>query len=842
MEYPSHIKIEADGNKVIQTVREHAEESACYAKRCLEPANLCKTGYLAGLIHDAGKMHVAFAEYIEKAANGEKVLKGSVVHTFQGCRLLLERYHKSNEDLDAELIAYAAAAHHGQFDCVGRSSTDGGKSRIHGFDYRTGKQGIGYEEAKAGFLELCQGGSRLDSLFEEAKTELGSLFEKISDLADGNSQIQGDDPEEGGDDKKFEEEASFYSGLTARLILSAVIEGDRRDTARFMNGTVYPSFPGFDDKTKFWGRLLDEVEKKLMRFERTTPIQKARGEISDQCRRFASNGTGIYRLNVPTGAGKTLSSLRFALAHAALYKKRRIIFTAPLLSIIDQNAQVIREYLGDDSIILEHHTEIGDVLDDKKIAGNKEGKNKDNDHRKEELTDRELLAENWDAPVIITSMVQLLLTLFGGKNANIRRFQALCGSVVVIDEVQSVPAKMITLFNLAVNYLSGVCDVTFLLCSATQPYLEGVDHPLFPEPKDVVPYDEKLWAPFKRTSILEAAGMKLEEIPSFVANQLEKTTSLLVICNKKAEAEYLFDNVKDRQKNCICFHLSASMCMKHRKDKLKKMTDALEMSRKGDPKVICISTQVIEAGVDISFGRVIRFEAGLDSIVQAAGRCNRNGEDAGQAPVYIVDCIDEKLGKLTEIQAGKTALKGLLESYRNNPEDFRKDLTSSESVRCYYRKLYEGMEENYQDFAVEGRGRSVFSMLSQNRGYQSCARKGWDRYFLNQAFAEAGAAFHVFEEDSDDVVVPYKGGEALIAEFEKMKAGSGSRPLPFNELKDWLKKVKPYTVSVYGYQKEALEKAAGIYEIDGVLFLRKELYDQETGLCSGGGNNGFLEI
>ena len=831
MLYPAHIRITDCKERLIQSVKEHSEATASFAAKCLEPAHLNRTGYLAGLIHDMGKLQHLFSDYITKATDGESVRKGSVIHTFQGCRLLLEKYHFSSADLASELIAYAVAAHHGQFDCVGEQSDE------HGFDHRIKKQRVGYEEAKEGFFEICHGEDNLDALYGEAQQELSKVIDTIRNLAMESAQNKANESLEDIDYQRVIEDVNFYAGLTARLLLSSVIEGDRRDTAAFMNDTVYPVFSGYEDLGAFWGGLLERMEGRLQKFGNQTPIQKARGKISDICKQASSNSTGIYRLNVPTGAGKTLSSLRFALAHAASNKKRKIIFTAPLLSIIDQNAQVIREYLGDDSIILEHHTNIGDTLAENIADPPGAEENEETNTAPEELRNQELLAESWDAPVIITSMVQLLHTLFGGRTANIRRFQALCGSVIIVDEVQSVPGKMISLFNLAVNFLSRVCDVTFVLCSATQPYLEGVKHALFPEPMDLVPYDEKLWEPFRRTCIVESPAMRLEQIPSFVSSQMTETSSLLVVCNKKSEAEFLFGALKEEWE--FCYHLSASMCMKHRKDTLLDLVKVLEESREGRKKVICISTQVIEAGVDISFGRVIRFEAGMDSVVQAAGRCNRNGEEPGQAPVFIVDCMDEKLGRLKEIRDGKIALKGLLQAFGEMPDYFGGNLASAEAVQCYYRKLYDGMPEGYQDFAVEGKGRSIFSMLSENRGYRQGVRKNQDAYTLNQAFAKAGTVFQVFDDQSEDIVVPYGDGELLLAELEE-KYDSGYVPQGF--MMDWIKRAKPYTVSIYNYQKEALEKKAGIYELNGVMILRKDFYDLKTGVFNDNENNGFIEI
>ena len=257
MLYPAHIRITDCKERLIQSVKEHSEATASFAAKCLEPAYLNRTGYLAGLIHDMGKLQHFFSEYITKAADGESVRKGSVIHTFQGCRLLLEKYHFSSADLAPELIAYAVAAHHGQFDCVGEQSDE------HGFDHRIKKQRVGYEEAKEGFFEICHGEDNLDALYGEAQQELSKVIDTISNLAMESAQNKANESLEDIDYQRVIEDVNFYAGLTARLLLSSVIEGDRRDTATFMNDTVYPVFSGYEDLKSFWGGLLDRMEGRL---------------------------------------------------------------------------------------------------------------------------------------------------------------------------------------------------------------------------------------------------------------------------------------------------------------------------------------------------------------------------------------------------------------------------------------------------------------------------------------------------------------------------------------------------------------------------------------------------
>lgn len=834
MMFPAHIKTDDNGNEIIQSVEEHCCKTADYAGESLRPAGLFHAGYLAGLLHDMGKLREEFAEYIKKASKGVNVRRGSVVHTFQGCRFILDSYHGNSNslgftDITAELIAYGIGAHHGLFDCCGPWSDE------HGFHHRMNSKETGFEETVNHAFKAIGNKEEIDTLFAEAERECAASFGKIQQMLNARV-IKRDDPTRILTQDFLQKELSFYLGMEARTILSAVIEGDRRDTREFMEGVSYPAYGVSGDSTEFWNKYLDYMEKKLIEFPQDTPIQRARRIISDKCMQFAVRETGVYRLNVPTGAGKTLSSLRFALKHAAVNSKRRIIFTAPLLSILDQNAQIIKEFLGDDSIVLEHYSSITDDLSATRGSKTQEAwkRNENSISENKDLT--ELLTDSWDAPVIITSMVQLLQTLFSGRTSSIRRFQALCGSVIVIDEVQTVPNKMLSLFNLAVNYLSEICDVTFLLCSATQPYLEGAAHPLIGEPEDVVPYNKNLWQPFLRTRIIETPGKRLENLPDFVLDRAEQTSSLLVVCNKKTEAEYLFEKVREAGKNC--YHLSASMCMAHRKKVLNEIIQALGNREGMHEPVICITTQVIEAGVDISFESVIRLAAGVDNIVQAAGRCNRNGERA-IADVYVVDCVDENLSKLQEIRRGKNALQEMMIAYKSNPSAYGDSWMSEEAIQCYYQKLYESMPKEYQDYMLDEKGGlkgvSILSLLSDNAGYNDRERKDHGSFVLNQAFYEAGQNFRVFEDDAEDVIVPYADGKELICELEDIQNEKGFDFAA--HLDDWLQRAKPYTVSLYSYQMKGLEQSGGIYEMAGIKILQEGHYDMETGVCNDSGND-----
>lgn len=781
MTFNAHKRTLEDGSEEFQTVTEHSKGTANYARACLECIDLGSVGYVAGLLHDMGKFKVEFSEYLE---SGDMSKRGSVNHTFAGCRYILEHFHhdmlRNEEDMTAELLAFAIGGHHGLFDCVdfdGRS----------GFEHRLLKEHIGYQESCRNFLGECCDEQTVATYFARANEEMTEVYRKLAAMSLENGD-------------KTQEEYKFYFGLMARLLLSVVIDSDRQDTLDFMSGRSFTQKR--DDMSELWQEKLAFMEQKLKDFPRNTALEKTRMEISDQCRKMAENGAGIYRLNVPTGGGKTLSALRFALAHAAKWNKRRIIFVTPLLSILDQNAEVIRQYVGDNEIILEHHSNIIRT-----------------DETRDELDTKELAVENWQKPIIITTMVQLLNTLFLGKTTNIRRFQALTGAVIVLDEVQTVPNHMLSLFNLAVNFLTEICGATFVLCSATQPCFEAAVHPMLDHITEIVPYQEKLWRAFERTRIQDVGIRRLDEIPQFVQKVAEQERSVLIICNKKSEAEFLYDMLKDGEKTV--FHLSAGMCMDHRRKVLEEIKTSLDDF---DKRMICVSTQVIEAGIDISFDAVIRLLAGMDSVVQAAGRCNRNGKKEGLASVYVVHCVDEQLDRLREIKRGKNASADLLAVYHNEPTQFQNNLLSSAAIDWYYHKLYDNMRmiEDFQNYYIKEEDITLFSLLSANAKSYNGTVDYYGKYLLSQAFKTAGMYFHVFDEDTVDVIVPYGEGKKLIKELEDAWTFS------LKDLIDWQERAKPFTISLYHYQWRALEHQ--IREVKGVLILPEPAYDTHTGL------------
>ena len=781
--YPAHISIDPlSARHRIQTCTEHARSVAALAKDFLSPLELVATGEIAGLLHDLGKYTEEFRTYLDRASRGEKVVRGSVIHTFSGVRYMLERFHSHDGslplgDLASELLAISIGSHHGLLDLWNEYHQGG-------FDHRLNHQPDYDKRAMEAFHAECASADEVRQLYTQAEREICCFY---------TQRI--------GSWKQSYEEVLFALSLLSRLITSAVVDADRTDTRCFMDNQPIPA-----NTLPSWDQCAEQLNAYIGQFPDSTPIQRARSEFSASCAQAADLPPGLYRLDLPTGGGKTLTALRFAILHARKHRMRHVFYVAPLLSILEQNADVIRAAAGDSISVLEHHSNI--VRDDMSD---------------EELKQTELLQETWDAPIIITTFVQLLETMFSGKMASVRRFHCLCNSVIIVDEVQSLPPKMLSMFNCAVNFLSQCCGTTIVLCSATQPAFDNrhVQHRMLPSKRLISEELYARYAPLFRRTVIEDAGLcDMNELATSAVSMLDTSGNLLIVCNTKREAAELYQRLADMTPLPL-YHLSAGMCMAHRKEVLTELTAALKAGR----PLICVSTQVIEAGVDISFGAVIRLSAGLDSIVQSAGRCNRHGEHASPQPVQICHLKNERLGPLREIRDAQHALDEMLAEYHRHPAQYHNDLSSDQAVRDYYSALYRHMPIGYQDYHVQEH--TLFTLLSTNHQFMP------DRsppYHLNQAFRTAGEWFKVFDDASSSVLVPYKEGADIIRQLADQKRYPDSSPV-----RELLSRAKPYTVSASESQIERMMKCGMLYTLldDSIYVLNDGYYDHDTGMKEG---------
>lgn len=795
-----------DGVRTEQELKEHCFHTAEYAVKSVGNPKLYHTVYLAGLIHDMGKGKESYITYLEDAYSGKEVIRGSVNHTFAGVIYLLEKYHtdKSSpwERMTSEIVSYAVGSHHGMFDCADLDGKNGFLHRL-----QKDREELDYEESVHNYLEQVAKESLLEEHFQKAVQEVTAFFQAAKDTY--GTKAKG---------KIF-----FQISMLTRLILSAVIYGDRRDTNEFMESGGAPA--ALDTKAKTgWKDRVAYYEERIAQFDSSSILNQVRSDISDQCLAAAQKESGIYRLNVPTGAGKTLSALRYALAHAEKYKKKRIIFIIPLLSVLDQNVKVIRDYVPDQNDVLEHHS---NVIQEKDTV--------------EEVDRYEFLKESWNYPIVVSTLVQLLNILFSHRMSETGRMQALCNSVIVIDEVQSLPKKITDMFNMAMNFLQQFCNTSIVLSSATQPCFGELKWPLhFTEKPDMVELSARQLRVFHRADIVDKTngyGMDWNECVDFCAEHMEECTSLLVICNTKSEARILFEKLRERAKEegWDIFHLSTSMCQEHRLSVLEKVRKSLERLRRESDrtqhirKVLCISTQLIEAGVDISFENVVRVLAGIDNLAQAAGRCNRSGEYGQVGKVYLIKLKNENLSMLHEIKTAQDCTRKVLELGCIGAEgSMQASLIGEEATRYFYRYLYEEIKGEVR-YPIKEYGTEYH--LADLLSNMNAEAKEKERYVLHQPFKAIGQAFQVFDQETVDVFVPYGRGKDLLAELEVMQ----QMKFHLGKFREAVRKAKSYTVNIYAWQREELEQAGMLYSIlDGrALILDSRAYDDDYGLRVG---------
>ncbi len=740
--------IRTDDDKILkQTVEEHLENTAKIGRQIGKAIGLENMAFLACLFHDMGKNKEEFNQYIiDSAINGINTKKGKIDHSSAGGQYIFNHLFEDNHnnftpEITAELLTVAIFSHHGLMDVLDESIPE------EIFLKRCNKKDIGYEEAEkncAVFFSKYD----IDGIKERAVKEAGEIVNVIKE------RLKGKEP-------------YFMLACLQRLITSIVMDADRKDTAEFMTGMHFEEINDYD---ALWRGYIEKLNNRLSAFKNTNNITELRRKMSDECFEFAKNGSGIYCLPIPTGGGKTLASLRFALEHCRLHGKQRIIYTAPYLSILEQNADEVRNILNDDEHILEHHSNV--VLDND--DENYDGKNI-----------YKYLSDTWDSPVILTTMVRFLDILLCYNSTDVRRFCKLCNSVIIIDEVQNIPVKAVNLFNLMLNFLAYICNSTVVLCSATQPLLGRTIRPvIYGSPKEMIKDTENVSDAFKRTRIVDMTngGIKKFDTVEFADFVLDKADdNILIILNTKSAVKKLYDELMQRDTDYDIYQLTTLMCPQHRKDVISEIKGRL-----GKDKLICISTQLIEAGVDISFNNVVRSLSGLDSIIQAAGRCNRNGR-TDIREVYIVEYSEENVKSLTDINKAQAAMRdSVLPYFREHRSELGDDWLLTRGAERYY-KVYFFNRENEMDYNIDG-PINMYNMLSSYR-------PEFPR--LANRYKSAGKAFRVIDSDTIGIIVPYKEGKEKLDRLIKSS--------DISEIRTLLKELQRYTVNINRQDKKLLE-------------------------------------
>jgi CRISPR-associated endonuclease/helicase Cas3 len=602
----------------------------------------------------------------------------------------------------------------------------------------------------------------------------------------------------------------------AKFVFSALIDADRTNTRIFE--TNQPDEPT-DGKlfATYYDRVVERIQFLREQEDANSPINRLRNEMSEQCDRFADRPSGIYTLSIPTGGGKTLASLRYALKHAIGRRKKHIIYVVPYTTIIEQNAGEVRKILRDETNILEHHS---NLVEDAEDDENQEGLATVQQKLK-------LAKDNWDSPIIFTTMVQFLNVFYAYGSRNIRRLHNLCEAVIIFDEVQKVPVSCISLFNQALNFLKAYGNCSIVLCTATQPALDFVEQKLeIAADAEMIENLDNVIEAFRRVEIIDRATHETfnnDKLAEFIATTLDGVKSLLVILNTRSVVRDLYQRLKTRLMEIPVYHLSTSMCAAHRNQILGEIREQLSEGN----KIICVSTQLIEAGVDVSFDGVIRSLAGLDSIAQAAGRCNRHGKKEIQK-VYVIDHSEEKLDKLKEIQKGKELARKIFIDLKRDPTSHGGRILSRQAMERYFQEYYKEYQTHLNYFIpklTKYMTELLYSDKKHNTLYQAYIRKTNERLplFIANSYRTAAEHFHVIDHHTTTVVVPYGEGKEIIAEL------NGSRTI--DDLSRLLRRAQQYTVNLYDQELQQLEINGGLACCLGgkVLVLKERAYHEEFG-------------
>jgi len=517
-------------------------------------------------------------------------------------------------------------------------------------------------------------------------------------------------------------------------------------------------YPFFNEKLNTYINEFKDTERE---------INQKRAEILNRCREKAQSERGLYTLTVPTGGGKTISSLAFALKHVLKHDMERIIYVIPYTSIIEQTGKVFKEILGQWNV-LEHHSNF-DFKDDEDLI----------------LHKLKLSSENWDIPVVVTTNVQFFESLFAHKSSRCRKLHNIANSVIIFDEAQMLPTPFLTPCLMAISELVRSYGSTCVLCSATQPSLKD----RFPKEiaiREICENTDALYEFFRRTQVIYVGQMETAQITA----ELNNCDQALCIVNNKKHAGEIY--------SALCgegiFHLSTRMCPKHRSNVLKEIKRRL---KEGLPCKV-VSTQLIEAGVDVDFPLVYRAMAGIDSIVQAAGRCNRENK----LEIGIVNVFEPE-SRYT--QNMPSSIKRPIEVAKTIMTRYE-DILSPQAIKSYFEELYNFEGEAGLDI------QNIFKMMES--GAEGCN--------FNFSFKQIAGQFKLIDENTIPIIIGFdEKAEELIHKLRYV-----------NEYRGILRAIQPYSVNIYENEFKAMN-GAGLIEIvdDGIYILRDmNKYNEKKGL------------
>ncbi|MDP2030268.1 MAG: CRISPR-associated helicase Cas3' [Thiobacillus sp.] len=700
---------------------------------------------LAGRWHDLGKYRPRFQKYIRLVSGFEadahiKGESGKAPHSTAGAVLACEHFEKAGFGAAGRVLAYLIAGHHaGLADWFG------------GLDAR---------------LDLPASRDELnEALAENPPAELLNAGDFKPDLR----------TIPGGKD-------GF--ALWVRMLFSALVDADFLDTERYMNPDKFAqrnTWPKLAELAPLFDAHMTELAAKTQ----LTPVNTLRAGILAECRAGAKLKPGLFSLTVPTGGGKTLSAMAFALKHASAHGKRRVIHVIPYTSIIEQTADIFRNIFGE--AVIEHHS------------------NAESEPGKENSASR-LACENWDAPIVVTTNVQFFESLFAARTSRCRKLHNLVDSIVVLDEAQLLPPEFMQPILDVLNLLSRHYGVSVVLSTATQPALStreyfdarqnlrGLDNV-----REIVSDPDALYRALERVNVrLPADWHTPTDWPS-LAPELAAHDSVLAIVNTRKDARALWEQMPQGT-----LHLSALMCGAHRSQLIASIKSRL----KDSVPTRVVSTQLVEAGVDVDFPVVYRALAGLDSIAQAAGRCNREGKLTGKGEVVVF--VPPKPAPLGLLRKGENACRSVLHGVTEQP-------LARARFAAYFEHLFRACELDAKGICDD-----LFMAHDQLDGRE-----------LAVNFRTAAEKFKLIaDEDSAPIVVLYRGANGQDDSIDKWLA-----TLRKEKPQRWLmRKLQRYTVNLRRTQVMALLNQGDIEEIMPGLFVQVSdwLYDQRLGLLPEG--------
>lgn len=577
----------------------------------------------------------------------------------------------------------------------------------------------------------------------------------------------------------------FSLSFMIRMVFSCLVDADFLCTEHFMThaARLRPSEESLDT-------LLSRFDKKLESFyPPKSALNQIRCEVLDDCKDRAKDAPGVFTLTVPTGGGKTLSVMRFAPGHAVRHGMRRVIIAEPYTSIIEQNAEVYRGIFGEANV-LEHQSNhaFGDDDDPKART-------------------MRLASENWDVPLVVTTNVQLFESIFSSKTSRARKLHNIARSVIVLDEAQMLPIKYLypcirVLIELIRNY---GCSV--VLCTATQPSLNRYFEEWGLSVNEIVRDKKGLSQALKRVTYQNIGCISDSEL----AKKISESRQVLCIVNSRKQARNLYEETAELCGDKCTFHLTTFMHPAHRQCVLAVIRRRL---RAGEPCRV-VATSLVEAGVDLDFPMVFRALAGLDSIVQAAGRCNREGKNlASESFVQIFEPVSGEDGGIYHIPFEVIHRIGVVRPLLEDGGEVTLD--SLETIRIYYDRLYAYRGDRPGDHRSLDEKDIVESMSKP-----FLQKVDNDQSLLSLPFARVGSEFQLIESPTTDIIVP---SNEIAEEIDALREGFTTR--------QGMRKLGRYTVHVYQGDLERLNNAGvltciedGLYVLDDI-----ELYHDKTGL------------